>query len=886
MSSLPEATRSLVQVFNGKLQEFTNEIESIHMVWLEEIQQEAKRMFSSDFSTEPELMPKTPSQKKTNRRKRVSTELSDSRSKRRFSKGKRSNLRRSSVQLTLNSISELVDAHVPSSSIDSVAEEPVRRTRRNKAAAGTAAESEPVKRSTRTKAAAKAKEQAEKVEEESTAPQSPENVSREQEHKVEESSSSSSPVQMLVSEVVVKVPAAERLSAEKLLQCSPSPSRSAQKITIAAAGGQASARKSGRQSLVVRRSLAGLRHSMTQEAVRRASRRSFLKKKARLGNSTCSSTVSGDVSVDVEPEDNDEMEDKMEVVVTEEEPDAESNAETPSTQPEETEPVKLVEENVPILVEEEMAPSPSVQENCRFTRSMARPSVSDDSGKNTQDDVRASRTASKRAAAEAAVEAICTPKKKHSPPKKYMTGITPGMRSFLHTVQKNQLLMMTPSSLGRTSVMKSFIKQSGKLEVKERERQKWDALNKKIEQENERKRKLEEERRRKQEEIKKKRDERLKRVVEARVKGEKEKEQEKKKKIEEKMAQIEKKNDMLRVERLAEEKAKKKVATKRQEELELRRKQEEAARKKKLQQAEEEERRHQELLAKRRAEEEREKARKQAEATRALELKKEQEKEKERERERQREERERERERQAAAERERLERERVEREKAIALQKELERAAKEKRELEEKRRKEEEQKKAEEERLAQQKRAAATAAVPPTTTTVVNLPISKALNTTITHSPALNVTVDIEQSVMKTPAGKSAAHNKTIGDKGTGLNVTVDVEQSPQSYQITPKGKKVAVLVNPDDYGMDQNSDDSTDDESAPRKPIPSWAEGMQLQQAIMKQYYDPLDLHTYFGDVEQPKLEKIFLKTKPRFYKRTSSAVWHSPPRMGAMPN
>lgn len=42
-----------------------------------------------------------------------------------------------------------------------------------------------------------------------------------------------------------------------------------------------------------------------------------------------------------------------------------------------------------------------------------------------------------------------------------------------------------------------------------------------------------------------KRDERLKRVVEARVKGEKEKEQEKKKKIEEKMAQLEKKNDMV-----------------------------------------------------------------------------------------------------------------------------------------------------------------------------------------------------------------------------------------------------------------------------------------------------------------------------------------------------
>lgn len=183
--------------------------------------------------------------------------------------------------------------HDPSNTTDGVAEEPARRTRRNKAVA----DSEPVKRSTRIKAATKAKEQIERVEEElAAAPLSPEDVSEEKGHMVEESSSSSCPVQALVSDVTVKVPMVERLSAEKLLQCSPSPGRSAQKITIAAAGGQASTRSSSRHSLVVRRSLAGLRHSMTQEAVRRASRRSFLKKKARLGNSTCSSTISGEIT--------------------------------------------------------------------------------------------------------------------------------------------------------------------------------------------------------------------------------------------------------------------------------------------------------------------------------------------------------------------------------------------------------------------------------------------------------------------------------------------------------------------------------------------------------------------------------------------------------------
>ncbi|XP_041258150.1 inner centromere protein-like [Onychostruthus taczanowskii] len=80
-------------------------------------------------------------------------------------------------------------------------------------------------------------------------------------------------------------------------------------------------------------------------------------------------------------------------------------------------------------------------------------------------------------------------------------------------------------------------------------------------------------------------------------------------------------------------------------------------------------------------------------------------------------------------------------------------------------------------------------------------------------------------------------------------------------------------------YGLDLNSDDSTDDESNPRKPIPAWADGAQLQQAIVHQYYHPVDLDALFGAIPSPKLEDIFYKSKPRYFKRTSSAVWHSPP-------
>ncbi|NXD05013.1 INCE protein, partial [Certhia familiaris] len=85
--------------------------------------------------------------------------------------------------------------------------------------------------------------------------------------------------------------------------------------------------------------------------------------------------------------------------------------------------------------------------------------------------------------------------------------------------------------------------------------------------------------------------------------------------------------------------------------------------------------------------------------------------------------------------------------------------------------------------------------------------------------------------------------------------------------------------ANENSYGLDLNSDDSTDDESNPRKPVPAWADGAQLQEAIVHQYYHPVDVDALFGAIPSPRLEHIFYKSKPRYFKRTSSAVWHSPP-------
>ncbi|XP_061679375.1 inner centromere protein isoform X2 [Syngnathoides biaculeatus] len=824
--SAVQSVQSVLRMFEEKTQDFIRDIENVHMVWLEEIQQAANVMFSRDFNSEPELMPKTPSQKKNTRRKRVSVgRLEEGQVRRRLSRGRRSNLRGSAVTKPLDFI---VEEAIPNGSgaKSSTSTRPKRTTRTKKQTKVNIAEDEGALPHVSCVSIDECNEKPEVVELESV--ESNCEVDRTNVQMDVPCHAIKPAIDIPTHSVVVSISTSERLSAEQAAapQPEPSPGRTAAKIAIAG-NGRNSRRSSGRCSFKVRQSLGSKHHSMIRESLRRASRQSMQKKKAARKSNSYNSNVDSASSCE-STEEMDEV--ASEAVIANPEVamsigSEESPETTESGQPSLARVTRSVAANSTKLA----PPSLFTPERNNLQH---RPMVVD-TQQTLQARVRSTKT-TKREVAETTAE---SPTKRCTPPKRSRSAVKPSMKSFLHTVQKNQFLMMTPNSFNRNNVIKSFIKHTTPLkpDPKAKELQRLEALKKKQEQEEERMRKMEEEKKKKQEELKRKRDERLRKVYEAKVKEEL-REEEKKKKIEQKMAHIDEKNDK----RQAAEMAKKRIAIKRQEELEQKRKLDEENKRKKNQQAEEE-KRHQEFLA-RKAMEEELKAKKLAEARRALELKREQERERELERERI-----------AAAA---AERERIEKAKALALQQELQRAAREKerRDLEEKRKKEEQQRLAAEEKAAKDKELAAKQAA-----------IAKS-------AAALNVTVELERSVMRTPAAK-----------GSSLNITVDIEKSPQSYSITPIGgnKTLTFSNNGETYGMDQNSDDSTDDESAPRKPIPAWAQGPKLQQLIINQYFNPPDLDFLLGQIEPPKLEDLFYKIKPRYFKRTSSAVWHSPPNV-----
>lgn len=127
---------------------------------------------------------------------------------------------------------------------------------------------------------------------------------------------------------------------------------------------------------------------------------------------------------------------------------------------------------------------------------------------------------------------------------------------------------------------------------------------------------------------------------------------------------------------------------------------------------------------------------------------------------------------------------------------------------------------------------------------------------------------------------KSKDKERSKEDTPCVLNETYNKpENDTNSYEMTPvRRKEVISSSDPENYDInDLKSDDDTDDETAPRKKIPSWAQGIQLRACLLQQHCNPPDLDALFGEIDIPDLAKIFALNRKRFLKRTSSAVWLS---------
>ncbi|XP_057883082.1 inner centromere protein isoform X2 [Melospiza georgiana] len=831
-AELAARTMELPSEGHQRLAQFLRQENETDMVWLDEIYEEAVKMFVSNYSEELELMPKTPSQKKRQRRKRLSAlqEEQESGRKRRRNGSSRPSVR-SSQRLKNKENLELSRAEAKEDS-------PLQRVTRARAAAS--AISSKVVPETPTALQAAGKDRWVEADHVGTAVPLQRSGAKPAEllptgsgnGSPEEHGAPKSPVVPTAPELMVPCtpePQAGR-AANVTVILSPGaglkegdgsprdhsqaqePSQPRTSSPGTPTGSRLSRRSvrrslmgkpslSRRTSLAEKYSLASKRESMIRASTARAAG----KKRATQRRSVLSSSVDASSSISV-------PEDEETVVKTGPPPG-------PST------PSKLESQNPRMsLRSHTVSKHRQPQEQNSSENNLNKNGGTLEPPQSARRKPSYKRAVDERYDHQQAEEGGLSPlRKKTLSPVLPASKVVRPFKTFLHTVQKNQLLM-TPSSVGRNGVIKSFIRYNTPLQAdpKEKERQKLETLRKKQEAEQLRRQKVEEERKRRLGEAKLKREERLRKVLQARERAE-EMEKERKRKIEQKIALFDEKSEKVREERLAEEKIKKRVAARKMEEAEARRRQEEEARRQRALQQEEERRRRE--LMQRRREEEQERARRiaeqrQAELERERQLAAERELERKREQERIQAEKLREQQERAA---------RLQKEEAAAkerLRMEMEKKEREQKMLAEKKRQEEEQKK-----LSEEQKAKDNARAP--------------LQENKENSPACN------------------------------------------SYEMTPQSRKElkVPLTNSNDYGMDLNSDDSTDDESQPRKPVPAWATGNLLSQAVIRQYYNPPDVDALFGAIPSPKLEDIFYKNKPRYFKRTSSAVWHSPPSVAAKP-
>ena len=104
------------------------------------------------------------------------------------------------------------------------------------------------------------------------------------------------------------------------------------------------------------------------------------------------------------------------------------------------------------------------------------------------------------------------------------------------------------------------------------------------------------------------------------------------------------------------------------------------------------------------------------------------------------------------------------------------------------------------------------------------------------------------------------------------------MSNSNKSYTISNDVKP----PNPDNYDVSGlRSEDDTDDEEDPSKPIPAWAKDPLLSKAAKGQSFKFINYTKLFKAACQNdiNLDEIFKYKRKKFNERSSSANWSSPP-------
>jgi hypothetical protein len=101
-----------------------------------------------------------------------------------------------------------------------------------------------------------------------------------------------------------------------------------------------------------------------------------------------------------------------------------------------------------------------------------------------------------------------------------------------------------------------------------------------------------------------------------------------------------------------------------------------------------------------------------------------------------------------------------------------------------------------------------------------------------------------------------------------------------QNYACTPL--QSPKLKDQNNYDVsDLRSDDETDDEEQPSKPVPDWAKDQNVKRRAMAQHMNCVSYTSMFKPSTnyEIKLEEIFRVKRKKFTERSSSAIWSSPP-------